>query len=317
MTFSLPEIVRVESTRRQRTLARRVDVAGFGFWTSRDVVFSFLPADDDSGVRFFRVDLPNSAPIPAHVANRIRKPRQTSLAGGDAQVDMIEHVLAALRGAGIDNCDVLVDAPEAPGLDGSAAPFLEAFLEAGVVEQTRERARLKVVFPGRFGDDTAFVDVLPSAPQSDDPNDNAEFNENNDSNEKSVYDFGSPCYEYRLIYDVPRSIPNQMAKFEFTPETFRREIAPARTFLTFEEASYLREQGICGRVGPRDVLVYGADGPIENCLRFENECARHKILDMFGDFALAPFDWDGEFRACKTGHQQNADALTKALEIAR
>ena len=250
MTISLPEIVRVDSTRRQRTLARRVDVAGFGFWTSRDVVFSFLPADDDSGVRFFRVDLPNSAPIPALVANRIRKPRQTSLAVGDAQVDMIEHVLSALRGAGIDNCDVLVDAPEAPGLDGSAAPFLEAFLEAGAVEQTRERTRLKVVFPGRFGDDSAYVDVLPNAPQTDDEsNPNADFNESNDSAEKNAYDFGAPCYEYRLIYDVPRSIPNQMARFDFAPETFRREIAPARTFLTFEEASYLREQGICQRVG--------------------------------------------------------------------
>ncbi|MBQ5788984.1 MAG: UDP-3-O-acyl-N-acetylglucosamine deacetylase, partial [Thermoguttaceae bacterium] len=251
MTFSLPEIVRVDSTRRQRTLARRVDVAGFGFWTSRDVVFSFLPADDDSGVRFFRVDLPNSAPIPALVANRIRKPRQTSLVVGDAQVDMIEHVLAALRGAGIDNCDVLVDAPEAPGLDGSGSAFLEAFLEAGAVEQTRERTRLKVVFPGRFGDDSAYIDVLPSALEADDSNENADSNASSESAEKSVYDFGSPCYEYRLVYDVPRSIPNQMARFDFTPETFRREIAPARTFLTLEEANYLREQGICGRVGPR------------------------------------------------------------------
>lgn len=317
MTFSLPEIVRVDSTRRQRTLARRVDVAGFGFWTSRDVVFSFLPADDDAGVRFFRVDLPNAEPIPARVANRVRKPRQTSLAVGATQVDMIEHALAALRGAGIDNCDVLVDAPEAPGLDGSGAPFLEAFLEAGFVEQTRERTRLKIVSPGRFGDESAFVDFLPSAPRIDDLNENADSNDFNGFAEKNAYDFGLQRYEYQLFYDVPRSIPNQTARFEFTPETFRREIAPARTFLTFEEANCLREQGICGRVGPRDVLVYGPDGPIENRLRFENECARHKILDMFGDFALAPVDWDGEFRARKTGHQQNADALAKALEIVR
>lgn len=293
MTSSLPEIVRVESTRRQRTLTRRVDVAGFGFWTGRDVVFSFRPASDDSGVRFFRADLPNSEPIPALVANRVRKPRQTSLAVGSAQVDMIEHVVAALRAAQIDNCDVVVDAPEAPGLDGSGAPFLEALLEAGTVEQTRERIRLAVVAPGRFENDGGgTLDLAPTAENQ-------------------------TILQYNLVYRDDSPIPSQDARVVLTPEafceTFRREIAPARTFLTLAEANYLREQGICGRVRPGDVLVFDENGPIATELRYENECSRHKILDMFGDFGLAPVDWVGEFRACKTGHQQNADAVAQIL----
>lgn len=290
-----PVIARVESIRRQRTLARRADVAGFGFWSSKDVVFSFRPAEDDSGVRFFRSDLPKAEPIPALVYYRIAKPRQTSLALGNAQVDMVEHALAALKGAGIDNCDIVVDAPEAPGMDGSGAPFFDAFLEAGIVEQKREKPRLKVVVEGEFIDESSTNGAkIVARPRED----------------------GQTVFRYDLRYDVPGAIPNQTATFVWNrnPLDFRREIANCRTFLSYEEATYLREQGICERVGTKDVLVFGKDGPIDNSPRFDNECARHKILDMIGDFSLTSFDLEGEFWATKTGHQQNAKALLSALE---
>lgn len=297
MFLVTPRIVRVDSCRRQQTLARRVDVSGFGLWSGVDVVYSFLPAKENTGVCFKRADLPNAAPIPARVENRVQKPRQTSLAVGGAQVDMVEHVLSALRAARVDNCEVVVSAAEAPGLDGSCAPFLRAFLEAGVVEQNAERALVRVEEPGIYvpGDGAsgdARIEILPSV---------AEEN----------------LYEYKLQYDSPAPIPNQSASFNFSvsPEEFLAEIAPCRTFLTLKEAMALRELGVCQRVTSQNALVFDRDGVIGNSLRFENECARHKILDMVGDFALAPVDWQGEFRAFKTGHQQNSEVVAALREL--
>ena len=113
---SSSRVVRVESRRSQRTIARDAEVVGFGLWTGRDVRYRFHPAADDAGIAFYRADLPNAPRIPARVENRVAKPRQTSLAVGSAQVDMVEHVLAALRAARVDNCEIEVDAPEAPGM---------------------------------------------------------------------------------------------------------------------------------------------------------------------------------------------------------
>ena len=101
---TIPKIVRAESIRRQQTLAQTVDVKGFGFWSSRDVVYSFRPAKENSGIRFFRSDLTNSEPIPALVFNRINKPRQTSLVARNAQVDMVGGIEATYRRAGARRC---------------------------------------------------------------------------------------------------------------------------------------------------------------------------------------------------------------------
>lgn len=294
MASIIPQITRAESLRRQRTLKRQVDVAGFGFWSSLDVVYSFRPAPENSGIRFIREDLPNADPIPALVDYRIKKPRQTSLVNGPAQVDMIEHILAALHGAQVDNCDVVVTAAEAPGMDGSGKAFIDAFLETGTIEQTSEKIRLKFVSEGKFVDETKAnggeIVFLPNAQ-------------------------GRSIFQYTLQYDSPSPIGNQTATFDFAlpAEEFQREIAPCRTFLTLPEANYLRDQGICSRVSAKDVLVFGDNGPIDNSTLFVNECARHKVLDMIGDFSLSPYDWEGEIRATKTGHQQNADALQMLL----
>ena len=294
LTIQEPKVVRVDSKRNQRTLAQQVDVAGFGFWSSQDVVYSFRPAESNSGIRFFRADLPSSQPIPARVEYRIEKPRQTSLVADGAQVDMVEHVLAALRAARVDNCNVVVTAPEAPGLDGSSVVFLNALLDAGTVEQECAKVTLQVVAPGSIpglgGAPGAQIEIAPD-------------------------EEGETYYEYNLVYDVPGAIPNQSASFVFSrsPRDFAREIAPCRTFLTLSEANELRKLGICRRVTEKDALVFDNGAPIDNPLRFDNECARHKLLDMIGDFALAPVDWIGRFKATKTGHQQNANAVRYLL----
>lgn len=278
--------------RKQRTLARNAVVEGFGFWTGRDVRLEFRPAEDNSGIRFFRTDIPDSLPIPARVEYRINRPRQTTLACKGIQVDMVEHVLAALRGLQIDNCDILTDSAEMPGFDGSAFPFFQAVRDAGTVEQTCYKP-LRIVEKEHFfqlGNGTFRVQPSPT---------------------------GKTIYEYRLVYDAIDGkscpIPDQDFSLDFSVESFEKEIVSCRTFLLKSEAEFLLQQGLCQRVSPSDVLVYTENGPLENQLRFDNECARHKVLDMIGDFSLVDCDWIGEFSAYRTGHQQNADIIKQLL----
>jgi UDP-3-O-[3-hydroxymyristoyl] N-acetylglucosamine deacetylase len=116
-------------------VARPAAVEGFGYWSGRDVRVEFHPAPANTGVVFCRSDLKPPAWIPAAVENRTEAPRRTTLAVPGAAVEMVEHILAALAGLQIDNCQVRVDAPEMPGGDGSSLVFVQALQEAGAVEQ--------------------------------------------------------------------------------------------------------------------------------------------------------------------------------------
>ena len=274
--------------RNQRTLARAVSLDGFGFWTGQDVRLTFAPARVDGGIRFIRTDLPEAPPLPARIEFRAAKPRQTSLARGVVRVDMIEHVMAALAGAQIDNCDILINGPEMPGFDGSGLPFFHALGKAGAVEQPAKQPVRVIRRSCRFGDETSGIEI---APVSD----------------------GVSVFSYALRYASP--VGDQFFRCALTPETFEREVASARTFLLHREAEQLLAFGLCGRVSERDVLVFGEKGPIGNTLRFPDEPARHKVLDMIGDFALCGVPIIGRISATRTGHQQNADALAEILEM--
>ncbi|MDO4586174.1 MAG: UDP-3-O-acyl-N-acetylglucosamine deacetylase [Planctomycetia bacterium] len=291
----------------QRTIAKEVYVDGFGFWTGQDVRLRFCPASEDSGIRFFRTDLSHSLPISAHIENRIDKPRQTSLANATAQVDMVEHVLAAVRAAGIDNCDLCINGPEMPGCDGSSRPFFLALKEAGAIEQSKDRLFKKITEKMRFGDNNAWIEIRPS-------NDEKMI-----LNYQLVYDSFSQLVsdEKGLPEKVKRQQPivNQEYHFELNAENFEKELMISRTFLLEKEAEMLLKNGLCQRVSAKDVLVFGENGPIDNVLYYENECARHKIIDMIGDFSLSKYHWIGEFYACRTGHQQNANILRQLLGI--
>ncbi|MDO5579643.1 MAG: UDP-3-O-acyl-N-acetylglucosamine deacetylase [Planctomycetia bacterium] len=275
--------------RKQNTIANSVYVDGFGFWSGQDVRMEFQPAPENSGIRFFRSDLPDSLPIPALVEFRIDKPRQTSLRRGDAQVDMIEHVMSALKGLQIDNCDIRINGSEIPGFDGSGTPFFNALMQAGIAPQKAQQPYRIIDFTDSIGSNDTFIEVRPAL--------------NNEV-----------VFGYSLLYDsVPNGekhpIADQSFSFELTPDSFEKEIMRCRTFLLLKEAEYLLSKGLCTRVSANDVLVFGDEGPVENTLLFENECARHKTLDMIGDFALAGCDWIGNFHAHKTGHLQNAQAV--------
>ena len=144
----------MEATRHQRTIAAPATMQGVGYWTGRDVRVEFRPAPADTGIVFVRADLEGCPRIPATVEQRVETPRRTVLRCGNATVDMVEHIMAALAGLQVDNCELWVDQPEMPGCDGSSLPFVEVLRTAGIVEQTALRRRhviRRVDPPGRRG----------------------------------------------------------------------------------------------------------------------------------------------------------------------
>jgi UDP-3-O-acyl N-acetylglucosamine deacetylase len=278
----------MHALRNQRTIARPVSVCGFGFWSGRDVRLEFRPAPADTGIVFVRSDL-GAARIKATVSNRIETPRRTTLTSGRASVEMIEHVMAALYGLQVDNCEVWVDEAEMPGFDGSSQPFVDALRQGGVVEQPAPKARLVVRNITRLGTDDAWVEARPSTN-------------------------GSLSVKFRLDYGANNAIGRQTLQLAVTPESFERELAPSRTFVLQEEAEWLISKGLGRRATYQNVLVFDKDGPVENELRYRDECVRHKALDLVGDLALAGCDLVGHFIAHRSGHRLNAE-MVRALLI--
>jgi UDP-3-O-[3-hydroxymyristoyl] N-acetylglucosamine deacetylase len=277
----------MHALRKQRTIAQSVSVSGFGFWSGRDVKLEFRPAIADTGIVFVRGDLEEPARIKAVVANRIETPRRTTLSSGGVSVEMVEHVMAALAGLQIDNCEVWVNEPEMPGCDGSSLPFVQALEAAGVEEQTSLRSRLVIRNITRLGNDESWVEARPSTN-------------------------GSMSVKFRLDYGSGNAIGRQTLQLLVTPESFRRELAASRTFVLQEEAEWLVSRGLGKRATYQNVLVFDKDGPLENELRYRDECVRHKALDLIGDLALADCDLIGHFIAHRSGHRLNAE-LVRAL----
>lgn len=269
-------------------------MSGFGYWSGRDVRVEFRPASIDSGVTFVRTDIGPQARIPALVKHRVESPRRTNLRVGQASVEMIEHIMAALSGLQIDNCEVWVDAPEMPGLDGSAQPFVEALDTAGVVTQDAPRLQLRVLETIRVGDENSWLEARPAP--------------------RSGWSGGGMTLKFRIDYPEHRAIGRQTLGVSLSPNSFRRELAPCRTFALKQEADWLRAQGLAKRVTMEHLLVYGENGPIDNELRFIDECVRHKALDLVGDLALSGCDVVGHFVAHCSGHRLNSE-MVKALLV--
>jgi UDP-3-O-[3-hydroxymyristoyl] N-acetylglucosamine deacetylase len=255
----------------------------------------FRPAAENTGIVFVRDDLQPAVRIPALVEYRTETPRRTALVHRGARVEMVEHILAALAGLQIDNCEVWVNEPEMPGCDGSSLPFTEALDAAGLTTQQAVRPTLVVRETLRLGDDEHWIQASPVA-----------------SAGPSLAPTPGLFVQFRIEYPTHPSIGRQTLRLEITPERFRREIAPSRTFLLREEAEWLRSQGLAKRATTADALVFDADGPIENETRFADECVRHKVLDLVGDLALSGCDVIGQIVAHRSGHRLNAE-LAKTL----
>lgn len=275
--------------RRQRTIARPVTVTGFGYFSGRDIQVEFWPAVENAGVTFVRHDLGPGARIPATAANRIDMPRRTTLVVGDARVEMVEHIMAALHGLRVDNCEVWVDAAEMPGCDGSAQPFVEAIQAAGIVEQRSPVRQIVVRQTVRVGSNEQWIEAQPSR----------------GAGLSITYDLNFASYP---------AIGRQTYGVDVTPNSFCRELAACRTFITDDVAQAMLAEGRGQRVTPQDLLIFGPHGPIENTLRFVDECVRHKVLDVVGDLALAGCEIIGHVVAHRCGHKLNAELAKRLLE---
>lgn len=282
----------------RRTLRAPAAFEGIGLFTAAAGRVRIVPGDAGSGVRFVRADLDASRMIPALVTNVFVDPRlpgrNTSIiadpsrpaAKDNPAIATIEHVMSALAGLRVTDVVVEVQGPEVPIVDGSAGPIVEAILSAGLRDVgLGPRARTL--------DRTIVVGEAPGATITLEPCERMEF-------------------EYRLDYGGD-SLPEQRASFVMdapgSVDEYVREVAPARTFCLAREAEMLRKAGLFGHVTTREMLVVDKDGrPLENEWRFEREAARHKLLDLIGDLALAGVEVRCRVRSDRGGHAMNAKA---------
>lgn len=286
--------------REQRTLARTALLAGVGLHTGAEVHLELRPAGPDSGVVFVRTDLTGKPRVEASLANVASRPRRTALARGEAEVHTTEHLLAALSATGVQNLEVHLDAPELPGLDGSALQFLEGIHSAGTQALG---VPLRRCVPARavhaIGRD-AWVAALPRS----------------QGGLKLCY-----TLDYRALASALGASSEVLAlstsyfEIEVTEESFARELAPARTFVFEDEVRRLRAEGLGRGANPRNTLVLGREGVLENELRFPDELARHKVLDLLGDLFLLGATLDAQCVAARSGHSLNVE-LARALSAA-
>lgn len=278
----------VTARRRQRTIAKKAEVHGVGFVKGSDVSLKFHPSHADTGVVFVRTDLPGRPAVRARIDNVVSSQRRTTIQQGEARVEMVEHVMAALAGLQIDNCLIEIDAFETPGCDGSSKAFTEALAEAGSQELDRPREVLVLDKPVTVREGAAVMTAYPG-------------------------DGTGYVLSYHLDYGKT-PIGAQSLFLDVNPESFLSELAPSRTFLLEAEAHSLKQAGIGPRATESDLLIFGPEGVIGNELRYSDECVRHKILDMVGDLALLEKDIVGHVVAHRSGHQLNA-ALVRELVV--
>ncbi|TWU36058.1 UDP-3-O-acyl-N-acetylglucosamine deacetylase [Novipirellula artificiosorum] len=278
-------------SRNEHTIAVSCEVRGRGYWSGQDVRVVMNPAPAGTGICLIRSDLPSAPCCPATVEHRHDANLRTILQLGDARFEMIEHLMAALVGLEIDNCFVEIDAEELPGLDGSSAAFVESLRHAGLIIQSHPKRRLVVRQRVYVSCDSSWIEVTPSAD-------------------------ASVSYEYRLSFDDSTPIKPQSHSLKMSPHRFIREVASARTFITEEQAQILRSQGIASHVTNQDLLILNENGPVDNRLRYSNECARHKLLDMIGDFALAGVEFVGNIVSYRGGHNLNGRMAQQLAELA-
>lgn len=279
--------MRRHSSRQQRTTVRTVEVTGPGILSAAPIRARFVPAPPSSGVVFVRADLPGRPRLPAHVSRVSGTARRTTLGRDRVQVTLVEHVLAALAGLRIDNCVVELTGPEPPILDGSAAAFVTALLSAGVQAQPATRSVWCVEEPVTVRSKGATLTLHPP-------------------DRPGLY------LTYFLDYGRTSPILQQVHTQELLPGSFAHDLARCRTFVLDVEVAELRRQGLGQHLTHEDLVVFGPRGVVGNALRFGNEPARHKVLDMVGDLSLLGADLCGHVVAYRSGHPLNVE-LCQAL----
>ena len=263
---------------KQRTIGREVALEGVGVHSGVSARITFRPAAPGTGVRFRRVDLPGAPEIPADLSNVADTHLGTSLGIGEAKVLTVEHVMAALVGAVVDNTVIDLSGPEPPIRDGSFRDYLSALTDAGNVAQDATAATLNLTEP---------VSVV------------------GESGESYVV---TPADSLRISATIDfrhRAIGRQFGSFEVTPETFERDVAPARTFGFKSDAEALHAKGLALGASLENTVVLDDAGVMNDTLRFQDEFLRHKVGDIVGDLALLGGRLKGHVVAERPSHSGN------------
>jgi UDP-3-O-[3-hydroxymyristoyl] N-acetylglucosamine deacetylase/3-hydroxyacyl-[acyl-carrier-protein] dehydratase len=275
----------------QKTIKGERKITGRGLFGGKETKVVFRPAPADTGVVFVRTDVPEAVRIAAVAPNLAERSRRTTIKKGSVSIETIEHCLAAINGLEIDNVIVEVNGSELPAPDCSSNEYFKALKRAGVVEQQVSRKEFVITKPVSITAGDASIYALPYA----------------DDGLNITYD---------LDYGGHTGIGRQIFSCRLTPESFGKNLAPARTFLLETEAKQFQARGMGTHVGPRDLLVINSDGPIKNAYRFPDECVRHKIVDLIGDLALVGRAVRGRIVAYKSGHSLNRRLVRKLYEVA-
>ncbi len=276
---------RMSSLWTQRTLKSRIPCVGIGLHSGRRVSLTLLPAPADRGIVFRRTDL--NRDIPALYHRVVDTQLCTVIGEGSARVGTVEHLMAALAGAGIDNAIVELDGPEVPIMDGSAAPFSFLLECAGIAVLDAPRKTVEILQPVRVTDGDAFAELRPF-----------------DALPGRAGRPAIPTLDLDVAIDFPdAAIGRQSMTLRLSPENFREAVAPARTFGRLSDVEKLHAMGLA-KGGSLDNAVVVDGGKVLNPggLRMENEFVAHKLLDAMGDLALAGVALHGRYIANRPGH---------------
>ncbi|WP_332716418.1 UDP-3-O-acyl-N-acetylglucosamine deacetylase [Pelagibacterium mangrovi] len=272
-------------TVRQCTLTRPAEFAGIGVHNGKPSRLTIKPAPADSGYTLTSIAEDGTVLGSARIDHT--RVSRTSLCtvidlGQSVSVATVEHVLSALNGLGVDNAEIVVNGEECPIIDGSAEPFVEAVLDAGLSIQPQRKKFIRILRSVTVRDNDAFAMLEP---------------------------YNGRAFDVEIDFNS-KVIGRQRMIFDWSPRKFAIEVAPARTFGFFAQARVLRQAGYAlgssleNSIAIEEERIVNPDG-----LRFEDEFVRHKLLDAVGDLALAGLPIYGRFRSYKGGHGLNALVL--------
>ena len=259
---------------KQQTIQRPFSLSGVGLHSGKEAKITFSPAPPNSGIIFVK----EGRKIPATIHNLKETRRGTALDG----IAVVEHLLSAVYGLGLDNLEIEIAGEEAPALDGSALPYAAALEKAGIIEQKAPKTYREILTPVKIIEGAASLEALPSHG----------FNVN-----------------FMVNFE---GVGEQKFTFDSEKQSYKKEIAPARTFGYFDEYESLKERGLARGASPENALILGKEGCI-NCPRFPDEVVRHKISDLIGDLALLGQPLRAEILAVKSGHKLNAELVRRIL----
>lgn len=268
---------------RQKTLAKDVCFSGTGLHTGDRITIKILPAEVNTGIQFVRTDKAKHEIINGNIDSVINSKREVTLGQDETAIHTVEHLLAAFSGLEVDNAIVEMDAGEPPVADGSSKPFVDLILSVGFKEQGEDRKFIVVDEPVWVEKDDRYLVALPSR-------------------------------EMKISFTIDFDhtiLKTQFASFSVNPEIFKTCIAPARTFGFLKEVRELRKNDLAQGGSLENAIVIGESGILNEKLRFENECVRHKILDLIGDLYLLGKPVLAHIIAIKSGHSLNIELVQK------